>query len=110
MSHRAAVLVLFVICGCASRDQIETVPVEDVQRKYVLEAGPCEYQGTLHRSLRFDVDRELDEKQITLDQWTCLTRALTRMDARLKQACAEGEAEARRVLLLREQESKACSS
>jgi hypothetical protein len=98
------------LLACASSESIETVPVEQVQRRYVLDVGPCEYQGTLHRSMRFDLDRELDRKKISLEQWTCLARALEAMDTGLRDACARGEAEARSVLLRREQQSAECVS
>ena len=104
------VAISLAFLACASTDSIETVPVEKVQRIYVLDAGPCEYQGTLHRSLRFELDRDLKEKKVSLDEWTCLAHSLERMDKGLREACVRGETEARAVLLRREDESAKCLS
>ena len=102
----------FALClgafACTSTKSIETAPIEASNASTSWMSVLASTRERCIEACGVEIDRVFDNKKLSLDQWTCLAHSLERMDAGLRAACSSGEAQARSVLLQREQEAAAC--
>jgi len=75
----------------------------------ISKAAPCQYQGTFHKKLRWEIEQGRMASKISDDTWYCQARALEVMDAGLREACASGPDAVDDVLKAREARFAVCA-